>query len=605
LVSMSGSDDEDFSAFKTPGGKDAFKQGKEGSSPNEVAMGEEGVSGIVLCGYLYKSGSGLMGRWNRRWVTLTKRSLCLFNDRQDSHPKTVVKLKGIKEIAISKKTVLTATGMQEAFAFKITPGDGDKITLDASNDKNRRLWMDHLKQTVSDAKDRDDDDDGPDEAAVPQGGAGKAMTAREQAMEEEKREAKERLKAKRDLEKANPGMADAKWAAFTSDIQADAKEEAGDGAPTRKMTFSGKSLKRLQLVAKAVDAEEGGQNNLPAYMRAGMKKGGAMDDELDNLGNGDLEEDPWDELENEDPPVLPRARLARAKKLFFAYDFDHSGRIDFEEFYALIKKFDERIQPQGVRKTFEKVGANDLEFTPKYFVAWFNMVFGKAPEEAFEAGMNMLMECATAETLLGEAEALRHTLRVKWHFRVGEVLNREWCPELTFEEATKQDSESDKKLRRVIMGLWGGGVSDVLERLTSGGQEVEHNNDEDICEELIFCAMENKVEQAEILLDAGASPNFVGSDQRTPLITASAEGHADMVSLLLQYGADATKTSKSGNTALDYSKFYDHTAVAEVLSDPYLYRGSTCTNPLFETKRKDGSPALFLSFLSEVPEAKK
>ena len=26
----------------------------QGSSPNEVAMGEEGVSGIVLCGYLYK-----------------------------------------------------------------------------------------------------------------------------------------------------------------------------------------------------------------------------------------------------------------------------------------------------------------------------------------------------------------------------------------------------------------------------------------------------------------------------------------------------------------------------------------------------------------------
>ena len=26
----------------------------QGASPNEVNMGEEGVSGIVLCGYLYK-----------------------------------------------------------------------------------------------------------------------------------------------------------------------------------------------------------------------------------------------------------------------------------------------------------------------------------------------------------------------------------------------------------------------------------------------------------------------------------------------------------------------------------------------------------------------
>jgi len=186
-----------------------------------------------------------------------------------------------------------------------------------------------------------------------------------------------------------------------------------------------------------------------------------------------------------------------------------------------------------------------------------------------------------------------------------------------------QDTELDKKLRTVIKGLWGGGVSDVLSRLTAGGQEVskyqvsslfhtvaqvEHTNDSEICEELIYCSMENKVsmpankngnervmlnplvlcqvEQAEILLDAGASPNFTGPDMRTPLITAAAEGHAELVSLLLQYGADATKASKSGNTPLDYAKFYNHTAVAEVLSDPYLYRGSTCINPLFEIKRK-------------------
>jgi hypothetical protein len=74
---------------------------------------------------------------------------------------------------------------------------------------------------------------------------------------------------------------------------------------------------------QAVDAEEGDGKNLPAYMRAGMKKGDG-DDELAALGD-DLEDDPWDELENEDPPVLARARLAKAKKLFFAYDFDHSG----------------------------------------------------------------------------------------------------------------------------------------------------------------------------------------------------------------------------------------------------------------------------------------
>jgi len=580
-----------------------LKEADGDMSPNEVSMAEEGVSGIVLCGYLYKSGSTLTGRWNRRWVTLTKRSLCLFQERTDGRPKTVLKLKQIKSVAASKKMVMTTSGMQDAFAFKVTMGDDSRVTLDASNQKNLQLWMDMIKQAVTEAKTTNDD--GDEDFAMFKS-PGKAWTAREAAMEDEKKEAAERLKAKRDLEKLNPGMKEAKWAAFTAEIQADEKADAEAGAPTRKMTFSGKSLKRLQLVAKAVDAEEGDGSNLPAYMRAGMRKeGGEMDDELEALGNGDLEEDPWDVLENEDPPVLARARLAMAKKLFFAYDFDHSGRIDFEEFFALMKKFEPRIQPTGVRKTLEKVGAHDLEFSPAHFVKWFDMVFGKAPDETFEAGMKMLMECATPETMLGEAEALRHTLRVMWHFRVGEVLNREWCPELTFEEATKEDSALDTKLRNVIKGLWGGGVSDVLSRLTAGGQEVEATNDPDICEELIFCAMENKVEQAEILLDSGASPNFVGPDLRTPLITAAAEGHAELVSLLLQYGADATTASKSGNTPLDYSKFYNHTAVAEVLSDPYLYRGSTCINPLFEIKRKDQTPALFLSFLSEAPEGKK
>ena len=36
-------------------------------------------------------------------------------------------------------------------------------------------------------------------------------------------------------------------------------------------------------------------------------------------------------------------------------------------------------------------------------------------------------------------------------------------------------------------------MSDVLERLTAGGQEVEMTNEPGICEELIYCAMENKV----------------------------------------------------------------------------------------------------------------
>lgn len=89
-----------------------------------------------------QSGSNLTGRWNRRWVTLTKKSVCLFQERtvssqvvtslsegrqvevrsacftfscalQDGRPKTLLKLRDVKEIAPSKKMVMTTSGMQD------------------------------------------------------------------------------------------------------------------------------------------------------------------------------------------------------------------------------------------------------------------------------------------------------------------------------------------------------------------------------------------------------------------------------------------------------------------------------------------------------------
>ena len=60
--------------------------------------------------------------------------------------------------------------------------------------------------------------------------------------------------------------------------------------------------------------------------------------------------------------------------------------------------------------------------------------------------------------------------------------------------------------------------------------------------------------------------------------------------------------SHVGNSAFDYAKFYNHTKVAEMLSDPYLYRGSTCINPLFHVTLKDKSQAPVLKFLSEAAD---
>eukprot|EP00656_Telonema_subtile_P015090 TRINITY_DN17856_c0_g1_i3.p1 TRINITY_DN17856_c0_g1~~TRINITY_DN17856_c0_g1_i3.p1 ORF type:complete len:238 (-),score=84.57 TRINITY_DN17856_c0_g1_i3:166-879(-) len=233
------------------------------------------------------------------------------------------------------------------------------------------------------------------------------------------------------------------------------------------------------------------------------------------------------------------------------------------------------------------------------------MVFGESSEKEFNAGCKMVLDGCSPEAVLGHAESLRHTLRTMWQWRVADVLQRKWMPELTYEEATREETVQEKKLRQTLKEVWGGSVADVLARFTTDttpGEVANCEQDSEICEELVYCAMENKLEKAELLLENGANPNFLGADMRTPLITASAEGHEGMVSLLLQYGADATVTSRSGNSAFDYAKFYSHTQVAEMLSDPYLYRGSTCINPLFHVTLKNKEAIPILRFLSEPGE---
>lgn len=592
---MSSSDDEDFSQFKSPGGKEGFKNRPNVSDNRD---GEEGVSGIKLCGYLYKHASTITGRWHRRWCVLTSRTLYLFTERSDEQPKTTIQMNGVREMTISKKVVFTTSGLEDAFAFKLTMNDKTtKYTLDASNEKNRKLWMEHVKAVM------DNPEGGRDNLDMfkKQSNQPRPVSKREQAMNEEREEMRRKQKER---EAIPQHIRDAKWAAFAQDIEANEAAPA-EGAPAgnaRKMTFSGKSLRKLQLLSAANKADGGDSSALPGYLKSGMGQD-ALNDEEAMLAEGDLEDDEWDTLEQEG--TLSRTRLAQAKKLFGAYDFDGTNRIDFEEFYSIIKKFDPRITPSGVRKTFDQVGAHDLEFRPTHFCKWLDLVFGKASEKDFNAGCKMLLDGASPEAVLGHAESLRHTLRTMWQWRVADVLQRKWMPELTYEEATREETTQEKKLRQTLKDVWGGGVADVLARFTTDttpGEVGDCKQDAEICEELVYCAMENKLEQAELLLENGANPNFLGSDMRTPLITASAEGHDKMVSLLLQYGADATVTSRSGNSAFDYAKFYSHKNVAETLSDPYLYRGSTCINPLFHVTLKDKGTCPILRFFSEPGE---
>ena len=59
---------------------------------------------------------------------------------------------------------------------------------------------------------------------------------------------------------------------------------------------------------------------------------------------------------------------------------------------------------------------------------------------------------------------------------------------------------------------------------------------------------------AQRLLEAGASPNVVQQGGFTPLHEASLRGHAEMVAVLLQQGADAAARNTDGRTAADLAR---------------------------------------------------
>jgi len=69
------------------------------------------------------------------------------------------------------------------------------------------------------------------------------------------------------------------------------------------------------------------------------------------------------------------------------------------------------------------------------------------------------------------------------------------------------------------------------------------------------------------LLAAGASPNVRQQGGFTPLHEAAQRGHAEMVALLRQRGADAAALNDAGKTALDLAREHRHAEVERLLSE--------------------------------------
>lgn len=102
--------------------------------------------------------------------------------------------------------------------------------------------------------------------------------------------------------------------------------------------------------------------------------------------------------------------------------------------------------------------------------------------------------------------------------------------------------------------------------LDSGPIDLESNRDERMRGmDLFFVAAQGSVEQAKVLIEARADPNFRDYEQRCALHIAAGFGNSAMMKLLIDHGADVNATDRWGRTPMHFCKLRKHTKAASML----------------------------------------
>lgn len=89
----------------------------------------------------------------------------------------------------------------------------------------------------------------------------------------------------------------------------------------------------------------------------------------------------------------------------------------------------------------------------------------------------------------------------------------------------------------------------------------------DMNTQLLTAANEGKSEVVSHLLEKGADINTTDENGRTPLINASFKGDSETVKTLLDHGADTTVKDKSGSTALTLAKLKGDSQIVKMLEE--------------------------------------
>lgn len=108
----------------------------------------------------------------------------------------------------------------------------------------------------------------------------------------------------------------------------------------------------------------------------------------------------------------------------------------------------------------------------------------------------------------------------------------------------------------------------VATELIRLGAEVDPRDKED-CTPLMHAVMENQAKVATVLLDNQADPNVMAQTDSTslfPLHVAVMHGRDDMITLLIEKGADVSKKVDGGHSLVEVAKHSGHESSAKVIS---------------------------------------